>query len=623
MAPGPISPPAVERGGRFELPAYLSNGLVGLRVLDVPLQAGFATISGYAGEHSEKKIEALERAPYPLGGGVSVNGVSTEDALHCIRVLDQSYDFSCGELTTRFIFNADGVAVSVQVLTFCDRKSPSLVCQEILATVDRQCTLRLDAGISTFDVPGVLRKIAFDVPGKSAPVDCAIRWESVGAISTCGLAYFTAFDGADKFTRDHSRYASQFATWYGFEAEPSRPYRLRQVASVVPSALHRQPDLQAARLAALAAENGFEKIRRENREQWNDLWQGRIRLIGADERWQAMADAAFYYLNSSVHASSPASTSIFGLSTWKNYHYYYGHVMWDIETFNVPVVTLLQPFAARALLDFRHSHLAGARNNAQVFGRLGLQFPWESSISGEETAPLPGSASWHEDHASLDVALAFSFYAEVTGDDDFFKNKAWPVLSGVAEWIGSRCVKTDRGFEICESMGIAEREEASNNVAYTAMAARLVLEKTIKAARKLNLPVNESLKDIAERLVLPKRGDIVIAHDGYRDDEDKGETPDPLMGAFPLDYPLTRAEEQATLKFYLAKADDYVGARCSRRSAASGPLGPATGKGPPISSRRATPPSCTGDFFRHSNIGGTAFPTNRSPVPSSPTSAAS
>ncbi len=139
-----------------------------------------------------------------------------------------------------------------------------------------------------------------------------------------------------------------------------------------------------------------------------------------------MADAAFYYLNSSVHASSPASTSIFGLSTWKNYHYYYGHVMWDIETFNVPVVTLLQPFAARALLDFRHSHLAGARNNAQVFGRLGLQFPWESSISGEETAPLPGSASWHEDHASLDVALAFSFYAEVTGDDDFFKNKAWP-----------------------------------------------------------------------------------------------------------------------------------------------------------------------------------------------------
>ncbi|MBV9286261.1 MAG: hypothetical protein JO288_00305, partial [Hyphomicrobiales bacterium] len=240
MASGPISPPAVEGGGRFELPAYLSNGLVGLRVLDVPLEPGFATVTGYFGEHSEKKIEALERAPYPLVGSVSVNGVSTEDAAHCVRVLDQAYDFYCGELTTRLVFNADGVTVRLEILTFCDRKSPSFVCQEICATVDRACDLRMDAGISTFDVPGVLCAIAFDLPGKKVPVDCAIRWESVGALSTCGLAYVTLFDGADKSTRDHSRYASQYVTWYGFKAEPSLTYRLRQVTSVVPSAMHLQ-----------------------------------------------------------------------------------------------------------------------------------------------------------------------------------------------------------------------------------------------------------------------------------------------------------------------------------------------------------------------------------------------
>ncbi len=85
------------------------------------------------------------------------------------------------------------------------------------------------------------------------------------------------------------------------------------------------------------------------------------------------------------------------------------------------------------------------------------------------------------------------------------------------------------------------------------------------------------------------------------------------MGAFPLDYPLTRAEEQATLKFYLAKADDYVGAPMLSALCGVWAARAATGKGPPISSRRATPPSCTGDFFRHSNIGGTAFPTNLSP----------
>ena len=59
--------------------------------------------------------------------------------------------------------------------------------------------------------------------------------------------------------------------------------------------------------------------------------------------------------------------------------------------------------------------------------------------------------------------------------------------------------------------------------------------------------------------MLPKRGEVIISHDGCADDEEKGETLDPLMGVFPLDYPLTPAEEKATLEFYLAKADAYVG----------------------------------------------------------------
>ena len=71
-------------------------------------------------------------------------------------------------------------------------------------------------------------------------------------------------------------------------------------------------------------------------------------------RWQeALADAALFYLFSSTHVASPASTSIFGLATWHDYHYYYGHVMWDIETFVLPVLSLLQPHVAESILDYR------------------------------------------------------------------------------------------------------------------------------------------------------------------------------------------------------------------------------------------------------------------------------
>ena len=55
--------------------------------------------------------------------------------------------------------------------------------------------------------------------------------------------------------------------------------------------------------------------------------------------------------------------------------------------------------------------LNATRNNAKLSGRRGIQFPWESRMAlGEESSPRPGSGAWHEDHVTLDVALAFAQY---------------------------------------------------------------------------------------------------------------------------------------------------------------------------------------------------------------------
>ncbi|MGF6227585.1 hypothetical protein QFZ27_001540 [Inquilinus ginsengisoli] len=380
-------------------------------------------------------------------------------------------------------------------------------------------------------------------------------------IATCGIAYHTKLHGADTEPDKPSLHAQTVVSEYGFRAKAGQTFRLEQIVSVVASTLHQQPDDQAVRLLGKALRDGFDTLRDANRACWSRLWTRRIRLIGADERWQAMADAAFYYLNASVHASSPASTSIFGLSAWRDYHYYYGHVMWDIEAFAIPPVTLFQPEAAATLLGYRSKHLQAAHRNAKLVGRRGAQFPWESAPStGEEAAPMPGSASWYEDHVSLDVALGFSFYANVTGEERFLQDQAWPVLSGVADWLVSRATKTDRGYEISQTMGIAERESPCDNAAYTVMAARKVLDDAIDAAGRLGRRFDPAWTRIREGLVLPRRGDVVISHDGFQPSEEKGATPDPLMGIFPIGHPLDRAVEQATLRFYLGLADQYVGA---------------------------------------------------------------
>ena len=165
---------------------------------------------------------------------------------------------------------------------------------------------------------------------------------------------------------------------------------MRQIASLIPKVTHLQPDFQAVRQVALARKRGFEAIRAANRAVWSELWKGRITLVGADHRWQALADAALFYLFSSTHVASPASTSIFGLATWHDYHYYYGHVMWDIETFVVPVLSLLQPHAAESILDYRTRSLPSAAEQCAPAGQKRAPVPMGERAVGTGSRSTAG-----------------------------------------------------------------------------------------------------------------------------------------------------------------------------------------------------------------------------------------
>ena len=147
----------------------------------------------------------------------------------------------------------------------------------------------------------------------------------------------------------------------------------------------------------------------------------------------------------------------------------------------------------------------------------------------------------------------------MTGDLEFLREKAWPILSGVADWLTSRVTQSQRGYEIRAAMGIAERETEADNAAFTNMAAVVVLRDAIRAAEKLGRAANPEWEQIAKSLVLPKQGDVIVSHDGFQPDEEKGGTPDPLMGVYPLGFNMEPDVEAATLKFYLDLREGYIG----------------------------------------------------------------
>jgi protein-glucosylgalactosylhydroxylysine glucosidase len=558
----PISPsPLTEYRPEF-LPAYLGNGVVGLRVPRIPQIEGVAILNGFSGIDGDSGAEGFARAPYPLAGDVEVNHVSLKMAPERAQLREQSYDFGKGELRTVFDFDAGDVRAELEVLTFCSRTMPTLVLQELRVSVSQACDVVLTAGVETKGVPGTMKARSTRTRGSEGePVDGSLRWESHGAIGLAGVAYVTELGGVEAQRSVDERELAPLATHYSFRGRSGRRYRLRQIASVVPSTMHQQPDLQAVRLVYAGTERGFDRLRTENAAAWDDIWLGRIQ-VDAPERWQALLDAAYFYLQTSVHASSPASTSLFGLAYWPNYHYYRGHVMWDIEMFAVPPLVLTNPEAARSLLDYRAERLQAARHNASMSGYRGAQFPWESSPRyGEESAPGEGAASAHEHHVSMDVAFAFSQFLHATHDWEWGRKRAWDVLAEIAAWIASRGVETERGFEIREVNGIAERKENVDNNAFVNMGAAVALREAVLLAPPLGHAADPRWEDLAQSIFLQiDRNGVIRNHDQYRPSEEKGETPEAAAGLFPLTFECGPAVERATLAYYLGLADKYVGA---------------------------------------------------------------
>jgi protein-glucosylgalactosylhydroxylysine glucosidase len=561
----PLSPPPTSGRVADALPPYLANGIVGIRLPGAPHLPGVTMVNGFAGLHPADGVEGFARAPHALAVDVRLGGVWASSAPEWVEQTGQRYDFSVGEVHTAWRFRVGGTTAEVETVAFCSRTIPAIAALEVTVRTDEIDDLEIAVGVDPTGAPGFATDLAQPQDqGPNEGVDGRLRWHSHGDLSCLGIAYATKpmGDAAAERSMSTSDARGWLSTSWSFRARAGRRYGAQLLTALVPDLSHARPDEQAGRLAASGASLGFESLRDANRAAWRQLWRSRIEIDGADARWQAITDASVFYLATSVHASSLASTSLFGLAYWPDYHYYHGHVMWDIETFTVPPLLLLAPDAAHALLDYRFRNLTAARHHAALHGHRGAMYPWESCPQhGEESTP--GARPYTEDHVTLDVALAFASYVHATGDIDYARRVAWPVLRSVADWVTSRVERTRRGYEIRRTVGPRESYEPVDNNAFTNMAATRTLEEAVACAELIGNDAPAAWVDIAKRLVLPRgrRGAVIVNHDGARLDEPQGGVPEGAAGLFPLGYRATAVRELATYRYAaLEQAPRYVGA---------------------------------------------------------------
>ncbi|MBM0231570.1 glycoside hydrolase family 65 protein [Micromonospora sp. STR1_7] len=189
-------------------------------------------------------------------------------------------------------------------------------------------------------------------------------------------------------------------------------------------------DLVAAEADAARAD-GFDALLTDQRAALDAAWQvADVQLDGDPELQQAVRFAMFHLIQAG-RPDGDRTISAKGLTG----NGYDGHVLWDTESYVLPVLTYLAPAVARSALSWRHAHLPEARERAAELRLAGATFPWRT-IGGRECSGYwpAGTAALH---VNADIADAVLRYLAATDDQRFLAEAGLELLVETARmWHG-------------------------------------------------------------------------------------------------------------------------------------------------------------------------------------------
>lgn len=232
----------------------------------------------------------------------------------------------------------------------------------------------------------------------------------------------------------------------------------------------------------LLHEKSYDALLSRNIQEWLDYWRISDILIEGDDKAQQAIRYNIYQLRISTSTHDDRySIAAKGLTGFG----YRGHIFHDTEIFMLPYFIYIHPTIARNLLLYRYHLLPGARAKAKRSGFEGAQYPWESTLDGNEATPvtiihpesgeiIPVLNGTIELHITSSIALAVWKYWRVSGDDQFMRDYGAEILFSTAMFWTSRAEDhpDHNDYEINNVIGPDEWHEHVNNNAYTNYMAR-------------------------------------------------------------------------------------------------------------------------------------------------------
>lgn len=553
-------------GGRY-FGETVANGMIGMQVTPVPFRTQQTVIYGAYERMWPGSVSCTVRSFNFLNLAVAFDGIPIERSEQ-IQGLRQSVDFKNAAVTTSFDYEDKArIVYSVRAL----RHLPHTALMDVTVIAKRPLTLTVTSimeapapsaavlGRPDKVVPWLTQVQQFDSTneGGTRPTYRTMR-AFASARGPLGTPWIAA---AQSFIFDEPAMSAPPVTGkdgtltFSYRWVVPGTYHFALVGTTLTSNHVDDPLNEAQRLAATAAVQGTAQLIQGHQSAWADLWKSDI-VIEGDPRTQRDIHSMLYHLYSFIREGTHYSIPPMGLSGGPGD--YLGHIFWDADTWMFPTLLALHPQLARNMLEYRFERLEAARKNATMNGYRGASFPWESAATGDEDVWSDAMGA-PEIHVTADVALAAWNYYRVTQDQQWLRERGYPLLKETADYWASRVTRNGPDhYDIDHIVAADEYAEDVDNNAYTNAAAQVNLMAATKAARILGIPPDPDWEQVRQNIPILRFPDgVTREHVTY--DGQKVKQADVNLLAYPLQIVTDPEAVRRDLDYYASRNDDAEG----------------------------------------------------------------
>lgn len=187
-------------------------------------------------------------------------------------------------------------------------------------------------------------------------------------------------------------------------------------------------------IAPITGEWSFDGLLAEHEGAWEAAWENCDFDFSAETELQCALRYSMYQLICSCSRNDPTvSIGARGLAHGR----YKGCYFWDTDLFMLPFFLSADTAAAKCLCDYRVRSLPAAKAHSRKMNTLGARYPWMAALDGSEQCET-WDIGCSELHITADVVYALDEYCRMTGDTEFYLDRAAEVYIETARFWMSR-----------------------------------------------------------------------------------------------------------------------------------------------------------------------------------------